>query len=472
MFNTAINFTGTSLQSSAGPVLYGNDGNYYNETSPVSFGATYTTGDVIGVAVDYDNNLIWFSKNGTFQASGNPAAGTNGRAFGSGRTWGTGYVESGSSVSPSTYSINFGQQPFAYTPPAGFLSLCTTNLPNPTILQGNQYFDVSLYTGNATARNIINSGSMSPDLVWIKERSAAGWNMVYDTNRGALNTIHTNSTNAEASLANTLTGFNSDGFALGTDAGGFGVNRNGISMVAWQWRGSDSTAVTNTAGSITSTVSANTSAGFSVVTYTGTGANATVGHGLGVAPRMVIVKRRNSTGNWPVFHSNAGNEAVGFLNLTNAFSSPETTYWNATSPTSTVFSVGTNAAVNASGGTYVAYVFAQVEGYSSIGRYTGNGSADGTFVYTGFRPRYIMIKNRDAAGFDWILMDTSRDPSNVATQELYADLNIAEGTAANNLDILSNGFKIRRNNAAVNTNGGAYMYIAFAENPFKNALAR
>jgi hypothetical protein len=182
--------------------------------------------------------------------------------------------------------------------------------------------------------------------------------------------------------------------------------------------------------------------------------------------------RRDASANWPVFHSNAGNEAVGFLNSTNAFSSPETTYWNATSPTSTVFSVGTNAAVNASGGTYVAYVFAPVEGYCVIGRYTGNGSADGTFAYTGFRPRYIMIKNRDAAGFDWILMDTARDPGNVATQELYADLNIAEGTAANNLDILSNGFKIRRTNAAVNTSGGAYMYIAFAENPFKNALAR
>jgi hypothetical protein len=430
-------------------------------------------GGVLAFAYDADVGSLWLLKDGNIN-TGSTANVTN-LSNASGEL--AYMIREGSGSVSGTNNLNFGQRPFTYTPPAGYQTLCTTNLPNPTILQGNQYFDASLYTGNGTSQTITNSGSMQPDFVWVKVRSTSGNPVLVDSVRGANKTIYSPQTTAEETpTAGTgILSFNSNGFSLGGDISGtsFGsTNGNTFTYVGWQWRASNATAITNTAGSITSSVSANPSAGFSVVTYTGTGSNATVGHGIGVAPRMVIVKRRNSTSNWPVFHSNAGNEAVGFLNSTSAFSSPETTYWNATSPTSTVFSVGTNAAVNASGGTYVAYVFAPVEGYCSIGRYTGNGSADGTFAYTGFRPRYIMIKNRDAAGFDWILMDTSRDPSNVATQELYADLSIAEGTAANNLDILSNGFKIRRNNAAVNTDGGAYMYIAFAENPFKNALAR
>jgi hypothetical protein len=380
----------------------------------------------------------------------------------------------------STYSystsgfINFGQRPFAYTPPSGFNRLQTFNLPTPTIgasatTLANKYFDATLYTGNGSSQSVTNSGSMQPDFVWIKSRSNSSFHHLVDVVRGTNSTLYSNSDEAQSADTNVITAFNSNGFSVGSNAG---VNGNARTYVGWQWDAGTST-VTNTSGSISAQVRASTTAGFSVVTYTGTGSAATIGHGLGISPRMIIVKRRNSSGNWAVFHSNAGNEAVAFLNSNAAFSSPETTYWNATSPTSTVFSVGTNSAVNASGGTYVAYVFAQVSGYSSIGRYTGNGSTDGPFVYTGFRPRYIMIKNRDSTGA-WMVSDTARFPINVVNGAIEAQSSAAEftGDSFYQYDILSNGFKIRGVSSAINSNGGAYMYIAFAESPFNYSLAR
>jgi hypothetical protein len=226
------------------------------------------------------------------------------------------------------------------------------------------------------------------------------------------------------------------------------------------------------AGSIAATrISANTSAGFSVVTYTGTGANATVGHELGVAPDMVIIKRRDTTSNWQVRHTSIAVANSIQLNLTNAAASA-TTVWNSTAPTPTVFSIGTDATVNANTGTYVAYCFDAVAGYSAFGSYTGNGSNDGPFVYTGFRPRYILFKRTDSTG-NWYIYDSSRQTYNVMQLELYPDVSAAETNGGDTVDLLSNGFKLRTGaQAPKNANGGTFIYMAFAENPFKLALAR
>jgi hypothetical protein len=440
--------------------------------SQTATGVAYSYNTVVQVAVDCATGSIWFGFNNTW-VSGDPSSGTSPTY--SNLTSGAVYVPLISTYSYSTSGfINFGQRPFAYTPPSGFNRLQTFNLPTPTIgasatTLANKYFDATLYTGNGSSQSVTNSGSMQPDFVWIKSRSNSSFHHLVDVVRGTNSTLYSNSDEAQSADTNVITAFNSNGFSVGSNAG---VNGNARTYVGWQWDAGTST-VTNTSGSISAQVRASTTAGFSVVTYTGTGSAATIGHGLGISPRMIIVKRRNSSGNWAVFHSNAGNEAVAFLNSNAAFSSPETTYWNATSPTSTVFSVGTNSAVNASGGTYVAYVFAQVSGYSSIGRYTGNGSTDGPFVYTGFRPRYIMIKNRDSTGA-WMVSDTARFPINVVNGAIEAQSSAAEftGDSFYQYDILSNGFKIRGVSSAINSNGGAYMYIAFAESPFNYSLAR
>jgi len=247
------------------------------------------------------------------------------------------------------------------------------------------------------------------------------------------------------------------------------LNLSGYTYVAWQWK-ANGAGVTNTAGSITSTVSANTTSGFSVVTYTGTGSTATVGHGLGVAPSMLIVKRRNSTGDWGVYHASLSANGAVFLNLTDAYSTPGP--WNNTAPTSSQFTIATGSFLNTNGGTYVAYCFAPIAGYSAVGSYTGNGSADGPFIYTGFRPRYILIKNSSAVE-DWYISDTSRDPYNQSNTALFADLSNAEAVnSARGIDFLSNGFKLRGISSANNASGNTYIYAAFAENPFRNALAR
>ena len=223
-------------------------------------------------------------------------------------------------------------------------------------------------------------------------------------------------------------------------------------------------------------MSANPTAGFSIVTYTGTGANATVGHGLGVAPSMIIGKNRSSgTAGWPVYHSSVGNTGALILNLTGA-TDVNSLYWNNTSPTSSVFSIGTGSSVNTNTQNYVFYCFAAVDGYSAFGKYTGNGSADGPFVFTGFRPRFILVKRTDSAPYDWAMMDTSRDTYNVAYQTLWSNLSNAEYTTTGSTgmatDILSNGFKMRGTNTENNASGGTYVYAAFAENPFRISRAR
>jgi hypothetical protein len=368
------------------------------------------------------------------------------------------------------FYLNAGQRAFAYTAPSGFKALCDTNLPTPVIAQPNTAMDIVLYTGNSAARSITGL-AFNPDLVWIKSRSAATDHELTDSVRGVTKSLVSNTTATEATDTNGLTAFNSNGFSLGTDTN---YNNNAATYVAWAWDAGTST-VTNTAGSISSQVRANASAGFSVVTYTGTGTNATVGHGLGVAPGMVIVKRRDTTSNWQVRHTSIAAANSIQLNLSNS-AAAATTVWNSTAPTSTVFSVGTDATVNASAGTYAAYCFSPVTGYSSFGSYTGNNSTDGPFVYTGFRPRWILLRDIISNGYIWNVYDAVRNTYNVANTALDPGGIASETSIAfpGLVDILSNGFKIRATNATsyINRSANTVIYAAFAENPFQYARAR
>jgi hypothetical protein len=294
---------------------------------------------------------------------------------------------------------------------------------------------------------------------------------LFDSVRGTNSNLNSNSTSGELTGApynDGVTAFGSNGYSLGAFNG---LNENTTTYVAWAWDAGSST-VTNTEGSITSQVRAN---GYlSIVTYTGTGANATVGHGLGVAPGLIIVKQRStasSNGNWAVQHQSLGATKNIILNSTAAADGPDAGYWNSTSPTSSVFSVGTYEVTNRSTATYVAYCFAPVAGYSAFGSYTGNGSAtDGPFVYNNFLPKLILIKRTDTTS-NWTMLDTSREGYNVDNDPLYPNLSNAEGTT-DLLDINSNGFKLRTTDASVNANTGTYVYAAWASNPFQYSRAR
>jgi hypothetical protein len=432
-------------------------GQKYTNSTGSAYGSSYTTSDVIGVAFDADAGSLYFYKNGAVQNSGTAAfTGLTSGPY----VFATGTNDAGTNTAVS----NFGQRPFAYTAPSGFKALCTTNLPEPTIADGSTVMDVALYTGNGSTQTI--SGlNFSPDLVWIKGRSGATDHALYDAVRGVQIDLVSNSTAAETTQTQGLTAFNSDGFSLGTLAK---LNTNTATYAGWAWDAGSST-VTNTSGTISAQVRANASAGFSVVTYTGTGADATVGHGLGVAAGLVIVKRRDTAANWQVRHTSIAAASSIQLNLTNAAASA-TTVWNSTAPSSTVFSVGTDATVNANTATYVAYCFAPVAGYSSFGSYTGNGSTDGPFVYTGFRPKFVLFKAANAAVQDWVIYDTKRDTYNVASQYLFPNASSAEAAFAN-LDFLSNGFKLR-STISLNTSGYNFIYAAFAEHPFATSRAR
>ena len=348
-------------------------------------------------------------------------------------------------------------------------------MPTPTIPAGNLFMNATLYTGTGSALTVTNGASgasFQPDFVWVKSRSNAENHLLSDVVRGASGgtyyRLFTDLTAAESTnSANGISSLNSNGFTV---AGGANVGASGYTYVAWNWK-AGGTAVTNTSGTISSQVSANTTSGFSVVTYTGTGANATVGHGLGVAPSMIIVKDRTNTDVWCVYHSSIGATKFLILNQT-AAEATLSTVWNNTAPTSSVFSVGTLADTNRSANNFVAYCWAEIAGFSKCGSYTGNGSADGPFVYTNFQPRFVMIKRSDAGAVNWYIFDTARDTYNAAGLELYPNLSNAEADGRPDLDILSNGFKIRSTSGGQNTSGGTYVYACFASNPFKYSNAR
>ena len=328
-----------------------------------------------------------------------------------------------------------------------------------TIDKSDDYFNSVLYTGNGSTQSITGV-NFQPDLVWIKDRSDAYDHRLCDSVRGATKLLYSSLTLAEATEATSLTSFDSDGFSLGSANG---VNSNTDNHVAWNWL-AGGTGVTNTNGDITSTVSANTTSGFSVVTWTGAGSAGTVGHGLGAVPKFIITKKRNNTGNWACYHSSLGNTKYIYLNGTGA-SATYSGFWNNTTPTSTLISLGTDDNVTGSGDNIIAYCFAEVKGFSKFGSYTGNGSADGTFVYTGFKPAWLMIKCTSSGTTQWRMYDDKRDTYNPVYKELNANTSDAENASTRYHDFLSNGFKMRDTNINTNGSGSTYIYMAFAENP-------
>ena len=575
----------------------------WNNASGSAYTTGYTTGDVIGVAFDADARTLTYYKNGT----------SLGTAFSS-IPEGFYAPMGGAYDTAGATSFNFGQRPFAYTPPTGHVSLCTTNLPDPSIADGSTAMDVALYTGNSSTQSVTGLNLASaPDLLWIKARSNTANHALIDSVRGASLQLSSSASGVEATDANGVTSLDSNGFSLGTATAGYSVNTNAYTYVAWSWdAGSSNTAIsagglnsslytqgavysggtvtgatypgygwanafdanfgnaaagngpgntttidlssfnitanageivfvfntdvssntywrfngvtptTNntsvsqtgngyeftlttatsltgitldgasqltgvfvagkrlidsnvsiTTPSIASTVRANASAGFSIVSYTADGTVSTIGHGLNAAPQLIVGKNRDGVYNWMVGHEGAGWDKFLNLNNTNAAITSPNGFYN-TAPTSSVFTIGNNNnQLNRNGDDFIAYCFAPVEGYSAFGSYTGNGNADGPFVFTGFKPAFLLIKRTDSAEH-WYMYDDERNGYNPANEQLTADLSDAEYSSSTypSHDFLSNGFKLRTTNVGRNASSGTYIYAAFAEHPFKTARAR
>lgn len=417
-------------------VYHGGIGSILSGSSSVQSGLpTVTSTGIVGVAIDLDNSEIKFYKNNVQVGTAVTITAMD--------NWFPFFQNSNGYVS----HINFGQRSFAYTPPTGFKALCTANLPAPSIIKPSNHFNVQLSTGANIKTD--SEALFTNELEWIKDRANANNHQLIDSVRGSNAVLQSNTTVAQTTY---------------TAPSG--------SSVGWVWRASDSATVTNNVGSISSQVSANPTAGFSIVTYTGNGVNATVGHGLGIAPKMVIVKNRSqgaASYHWFVYHASTGANNRNLLNTTGA-TAPDAAAWNNTAPTSSVFSVGTAAQVNENTSSHVAYCFAEIAGYSKFGSYTGNGSANGPFVYTGFRPRFVMIKRTDAVS-NWLVFDTSCNPVNAINKYFNADTTAAEGTFTIG-DVTSSGFKLRNTDIGNNASGGTYIYMAFAETPFNYANTR
>jgi len=442
-------------------------------TTSVSSASAANDAGVYMFAYDFDNGKGWAGKDGvwwTWNAltGGDPANGTNPvfDDFTAGDFY-TPVMQHYTASNP--YSANFGQRPFAYSAPSGFKALCTANLDTPTIEDGSTAMDVVTWTGNGTSQTI--SGlEFSPDFVWIKDRSSTAYHhFLANTISGTNKALSSSQVGGEVTYSSSLTAFNSDGFDLGTE---LRVNASGSTYVAWNWDGGAST-VANTDGSISTSVRANANAGFSLISYTGTGSSGTLGHGLNIAPEFFFIKSRDGSTNWMVYHKGIGPSYYLVLEQTYSQQAAGSDIWQGTNPTSSVISIGDYTYLNSSGTNYLAYCWAPVEGYSAFGSYTGNGSStgDGPFIYTGFRIKFLMIKIYSGTTSNWVMLDSARDPDNVVQNNLYADTSDAENQF-DWADFLSNGFKLRVNYSQVNGSGYSYLYCAFAENPFRSARAR
>ena len=455
-------------------ISYKDNGDKVVDGTTTSYGATYSTGDIIGIAVDADAGNVTFYKNNTSQGSTSLGAGDD-HVFACGGWNGTWYWVAnfgqdssfaGNKTAQGNQDSN-GIGDFYYTPPTDYLALCTSNLPDVDIVP-SEHFNAVTYSGNGSSQSITGVG-FQPDFVWGKIRSGENSHALQDVLRGQSKTLFSDSNVAESEYGtNVMSSFDSDGFSVG----GYGLmNDNSATYVAWNWKANGSGS-SNTDGSITSTVSANADAGFSIAAFTGTGSNATVGHGLSSAPEMVIVKNRGAANDWHVYVEPLGATDVLIMNLNYAKSSTANAF-NSTAPTSTVFSVGSNGGTNQSSKTMVAYCFHSVDGYSKVGSYVGNANADGTFVYTGFRPAFVMIKSASNSA-PWAMWDSKRDIDNSVVENIRANDNAAEYTSGSNIgDFTANGFKLRGTGGDVNSSSGyTYIYLAFAETPFKYSNAR
>jgi len=444
---------------------------YYNDALNASGYSTFGNGDIIGIACDMDNKTVTWYKNNTLIRTMTFSAWDDMIP-----AW-----TIGSGVSGNSDVTNFGQDSsfagnktaqgntddneigdFYYSPPSGYLALCTANLPDPDVIP-SEHFNTVLYTGDGTDNRAVTGLGFQPDFTWIKARSEAHWHVLTDSVRGNGRSLYSNATNAE-NLDYLITSLDADGFTVDINVA---VNKSGFPFVAWNWKANGS-GVSNTNGSITSTVSANQDAGFSIVGWTGNGnSDVPIGHGLNSAPELYVLKGRDASTNWNVYTTVIdGSLDFGLLPSTAAFANS-----SLTAPTATT--IRTSGAFNVSGENNIAYAFHSVDGFSKVGSYIGNGSADGTFVYTGFRVAYVMYKRYDSTG-GWRIADNPRSGyRNEVDQVLRAESSSAEGNyAGTDVDFLSNGFKLRGTDSIGNTSGGNYIYIAFAEHPFKHTNAR
>ena len=436
-----------SAVSVAGTGLY-NNSSIVNSTTRATTSGTR----IFMVAYDADTGKCWMGYEGTWW-TGDPAAGTSQYFTATAPMMPVVNPYNDGSIGSFAPNINFGQRPFSYTPPTGFRALNTQNLPTPTILKGNQYFDATMYTGNGSTQTVTNSGGFTPDLVWHKGRSVAYNHGLVDSVRGNSNVLFSNSTAAESNPGAQLD-ITTNGFISTYRAANLANNQNAATYVGWQWKEGPTQ-------------------GFDIVTGTSTGATGTLtlAHNLGVAPSMVIAKNRDVSDNWYSWHQSLGASSGGFriqLNITNAVAVSGGIWGTGHTDSNVLF--GQNNWFTASGQRIVAYVFSEVAGFSRFGSYTGNNSADGPFVFCGFRPRFIMYKNSSAAS-QWILYDTAKNIANVSSNYLEPNTSDTENPSGL-IDILSNGFKLRQIGTDHNDSGSVFIFAAFAENPFKNALAR
>jgi hypothetical protein len=471
-----FNDTGTR-----GDITYNNINSSYTNGSIGVVGIN----DVLAIALDLDNNKVMFYKNNTkyFELDNlleTDAYYTFGVSHYFGQNWRANFGQDSSFAGAKTGQGNQdsnGEGDFYYAPPTGFLALCNNNLPNPTVVP-KENFDTLLWTGT-NAEHKLTGLNFQPDFMWFKKRTGQDdYHALVDTVRGATGStkvLDSSQPNAEYTTTNGILSINSDGYTLvGTGSGSGVFNGNlGHTYASWNWKASGTT-VTNTNGTITSTVSANPDAGFSIVSYTGTGANATVGHGLDSTPEVVIVKNRSSSSyNWPVYHKDLSTALhVLVLNTTDAETTVGSGGFFTSSPSSTVLNLGYWGGVNTTQN-YIAYCFHSVDGFSKFGEYDGNDSDDGPFIYTGFRPAFVMIKcYAGSGGQEWVMYDSERDSGNPTNHYIYANYNYTESTGRD-IDFLSNGFKVTLGaSGATNTTGRSYIYMAFAEYPFKRTNSR
>jgi hypothetical protein len=433
------------------------------------------TNDILSMFVDLDNFTVKTAVNGVDDGYTKSIEQ---------KTYTFGNCTNGSSSSSAGAQFNFGNPSFTissgnsdangygnfeYSPNDGtydYLALCTQNLAtalSPTIDDGSEYFNTVLYTGTSTTDRTVTGIGFQPDFTWFKGRTPSAIDhALFDSNRGATKILSSNNTNVEITVSESLKSFDSDGVTLGNDLGDYGVNNSARTYALWSWKSNAGSTSSNTDGSITSTVQANTTAGFSIVTYTGTGSVATVGHGLGKAPAMMIFKNRDAGGNyWRVYHQSLG--ATKNLVLNGTFAQlTETAKFNDTEPTSSVFTVGNDNDTNASSQNILSYCFAEIEGYSKFGSFTGNSNSDNVYIHLGFRPSFFMYKVTDTTG-NWIITDSARDSYNYADKQIYPNLSNAESSVGSiySMDLLSSGVKIRNSGVS-----GNHIYMAFAENPF------
>lgn len=467
-----------------GWTVFGFNGNKYNG-SAVAYGNTWTTDDVVGVAVDMDNGKIWWAINNTWQASGNPATGAN-PAFSN--LSGTVFAAAGA-PSNTGYGLdctwNFGQQSFTYTPPTGYEALSTANLPDPDIDPAEDdlpedYFNTVLYTGNAAQDRTITGVGFQPDFVWIKDRTADNHHVLMDAVRGGAKQVNPSSDTSEQSNTDLTNGFASDGFIVGDNVTGTGAtNINTNTYVAWNWKAGTSFTFSGETDTTNSSGSSNSKAGLSIVTYTGA-TTERVKHNLTLAPEMIMVKNLSGGDSWAVYHT--GLSTDNFLELNHNYaqasgSNPRflSSTHSTSVPTATYFYVRnySGSTTNDTGDNYVAYCFHSVEGFSKFGSYKGNSNTNGPFVYTGFKPAFLIMKRAITTSTgSWAIVDSKRAEYNPETDALLANSNLKESTGYLNIDLLSNGFKLRDSGGTTNNSSSTYIYMAFAENPFKYANAR